>query len=318
MDAIQLIKDNLDVESVLKHYNFEDISQSGNYLRACCKLHDGSNPTAFVIHYDEGLWSCHTGDCGNGDIFHLVQRFERTTFPYAVHKVAEILGLDLTDMEIVARTRKERKEVNDFLKTLKEHNKQEQDVYKLPESYKKVKKYKEFKKETMEYFDLRYYDEFDCETFKMEKVLVFPIEQKGKIVGVSLRATLPGRLKWVHQPNNMKTGDLLYNYDNAMGNDVIVVVEGITDVWAYHEIGVKAVATYGAHIKKEQKRMLLRTGADLVFSFDGDEAGRKTMEQAKKEFQYTSNIWFVDIPEGKDPESISREELMELYVKRRR
>lgn len=318
MDAIQLIKDNLDVESILKHYEFDNITASGNYIRSCCKIHDGGNSTAFVINYDEGLWSCHTGDCGNGDIFTLVQKLEGITFPFAVHKVAEILGLDLGDLEIVARTRKEKKEIDEFLKIIKKHNKTEQELYIIRESDNKVKKYKEFKQETMEYFDLRYYEEYNCETFKMKNVLGFPIEQKGKTVGISLRATLPGKLKWVHQPSNIKTGELLYNYDNAVGSDTIVVVEGITDVWAYHEIGIKAVATYGAHIKEEQIRMLLRTGADLVFSFDGDKAGREAMEQAKKIFGKTSNIWFVDIPDGKDPESISRKKLEELYVYKRR
>ena len=63
MDALEFIKDKLDVETILDHYDFDSVRPSGSKARACCKLHDGDNPNGFVIDLDTGLWSCHTGDC---------------------------------------------------------------------------------------------------------------------------------------------------------------------------------------------------------------------------------------------------------------
>lgn len=319
MDALQLIKDNLDVELVLGHYDFDQTRPSGNYYRACCKLHEGNNPTGFVISIDTGLWSCHTGDCGSGDIFHLVQRLEDVSFPVAVHKVADVLGLDIANLEIVARTQQEKKELRRFLEAMKSVQRQEIDAYEPIGEIKTVKKFKEFDLSTIERFGLTYFTTFHGSTSKGEPMtlhdrLGFPMIFGSKQIGISLRATKKGEPnKWIHQPPNMITGNILYNYDSVIGESEVVVVEGITDVWAYYEIGLPAVATYGAHLTKEQVRLLLQLGADLVFSFDNDEAGRIAMQKAYDTFRYTSNIKFVHLPLGCDPENIPREDLTTYY-----
>lgn len=323
MDAIQLIRDNIDVEHILEHYGFEKMRPSGNKIRSCCKIHEGNNPTGFVIDMDTGLWSCHTGDCGNGDIFHLVQKLEKVGFPVAVHKVAEILGLDIGDMEIVARTKKEKKELREFLEAIKRTRQKKLDEFVPIGKQKKVKKFKEFQSSTIEHFGLTFFEEFqgvntNGEPFTIYDRLGFPIYQEGKLVGYSLRATRTGEaVKWIHQPTDLQVRELLYNYDAVLGEPSVVVVEGITDVWAYHEIGIKAVATYGAHITKEQERMLLRLGADLVFSFDADIAGINASKKAYDTFRLTSNIKFVHLPKDKDPENLSREELLKYYETKR-
>ena len=80
MDATTLIQQHLDVEALLEHYGFNNIHNNGDIIRACCKLHGGDNPTAFVINKNTGLWYCHTGECGGGDVFTLVQKFEGINF----------------------------------------------------------------------------------------------------------------------------------------------------------------------------------------------------------------------------------------------
>lgn len=319
MDAVDLILDNLDVEALLKHYRFEKISNSGNYYRACCKLHDGDNPSSFVINVETGLWSCHTGGCGSGSIFHLVQKLDEITFPEAVHKIAKILSIDINDLEITAKTKQDKKELKAFLEALKRNNTYEMEAFEPIGDEKKVKKFKGFNLSTIEHFGLTYFETFYSKNSKDEvviqrDVLGFPIIREGVRVGYSLRATRPdAKIKWMHQPSSIKTGLLLYNYDNVIGADEVIVVEGITDVWAYHEIGKKAVATYGAHLSEEQYRMLMRLGSKLVFSFDGDNAGRTASRKAYDLFHKTSDISFVTLPEGKDPENIPREDLKKYY-----
>jgi DNA primase len=323
MDAIQLIKEHLDVERILKYYDFDGAKPSGNKIRSCCKIHDGNNPTGFVIDVDTGLWSCHTSDCGSGDIFHLVQRLEDIGFPVAVHKVADVLGLDIGNLEIVARTKQERKELRDFLDAIKRAQQKELQAYTPEGTAVNVKKFKEFQSSTIEHFGLTFFKTFIGVNSKGEPItlfdrLGFPIIQEGKQVGFSLRATRQGEIpKWIHQPTDLEVRGLLYNYDAVLGEPVVVVVEGITDVWAYHEIGIPAVAIYGSHISKEQVRLLLRLGCDLIFSFDGDIAGRSAMKKAYDTFKLTSNIRFVILPDGQDPESIPREELWKHYETKR-
>lgn len=319
MDAVQYIKTNLDIERVLEHYNFDGIRPSGNKIRACCRIHDGDNDNGFVIDVETGLWSCHTGDCGNGDAFHLVQALEDISFPMAVHKLAQIMQIDIDNLEIVARNKKEQRELKDFIKTIK--NMQKKELNEFTENFKKksVTRYKAFKTETLQKFGLVLFEEFhgiksNGEPMILKNRLGFPIVQEGKLLGYSLRAVQINDVpKWIHQPTNIKTSEILYNYDNVIGAIKVVVCEGITDVWAFDEIGVPAVCTYGAKISNEQLKLLLMLGSDLVFAFDGDEAGRNAQKKAYDMFHLTSNIEFITFAPGEDPENIERETLLAYY-----
>jgi DNA primase len=165
----------------------------------------------------------------------------------------------------------------------------------------------------------------------MTNRLLFPIRFKHTLLGVSLRRIKASdNPKWLHQPAHIDTRELLYNFDACENADTIVITEGIVDVWAYHELGIHAVATFGAHLTDEQYRMLMRTGADLVWSYDGDDAGRIATQKAvlgykdksgkfiKGMFQNKANNFIVEFADGEDPASISREELKRRYENKRR
>ncbi|NKX56912.1 toprim domain-containing protein, partial [Arthrobacter mobilis] len=89
----------------------------------------------------------------------------------------------------------------------------------------------------------------------------------------------------------------------------LVVVEGYTDVMACHLSGVTtAVATcgtaFGADHIKVARRLLSDdgTGGEVVFTFDGDEAGQKAALRAFEEDQRFIAQTFVAVePTGADP-----------------
>lgn len=319
MDALQLIKEKLDVEAILDYYDFDNARASGNKLRSCCKIHGGDNYNGFVIDLDTGLWSCHTGDCGNGDIFHLVQKLEEVSFPVSVHRIAEIMNLNIGDLQIVARNKQEQRELKEFLKAIKQTQKRELEEFTEDFEKKKVTRFKTFKTETIQKFGLVLFKEFfgvktNGEQMVLADRLGFPIINEGKLIGYSLRSTKVDDVpKWIHQPTHIKTSELLYNYDVVIGAIKVVVCEGITDVWAFDEIGIPAVCTYGAKISEEQQKLLLKLGCDLVFAFDGDEAGHTATKKAYEMFHRTTNIEFIHFAYGEDPESIERETLLNYY-----
>ena len=89
-----------------------------------------------------------------------------------------------------------------------------------------------------------------------------------------------------------------------------VVVEGYTDVMACHLAGVTtAVATCGTAFGTEHVRILRRilldddvAQAQIVFTFDGDEAGRKAALKAFNEDQHFVASTYVAVePHGLDP-----------------
>ncbi|WP_396278046.1 DNA primase [Glutamicibacter creatinolyticus] len=121
--------------------------------------------------------------------------------------------------------------------------------------------------------------------------------------------------KYLNTPETQlyKKSQVLYGIDLAKKriskNRQIVVVEGYTDVMACHLSGIDtAVATCGTafgtdHIKIA--RRLLQddgTGGEVIFTFDGDEAGQKAALRAFEEDQrFIAQTYVCVEPTGADP-----------------
>jgi DNA primase len=325
MDALTLITQNLDVERILRHYDFDKIKpDGGGFIRSCCKLHGGNNPTSFVINAENGIWYCHTGGCGGGSIYQLVEKLEGIGFMDAVRKVAKLVGVDIDNMEILEHKASYMEDVKTFLDTMRPRIKKKKEAYTIQGNLRDVTKFRDFNISTLQHFGLKYVEKIHLLTregkpYTLSNRLLFPITFKHVLCGVSLRRIKASdNPKWLHQPVNIDTHELLYNYDACINATTITVVEGIVDVWAYHEIGITAVATFGAHLTNEQYRLLMRTGADLVWSYDGDEAGRLALKKASDQFRFKANQFMIHFDDGEDPASISREELKKRYEERRK
>ena len=90
----------------------------------------------------------------------------------------------------------------------------------------------------------------------------------------------------------------------------VVVVEGYTDVMACHLAGVPvAVATCGTAFGTDHIRIVRRLlgdeerlGTEVVFTFDGDEAGRKAALRAFDEDQrFVAQTYIAVAADGMDP-----------------
>jgi len=324
MDAVSKINEHLDIDKLLNHYQFDVSSTDSTIIRSACKLHGGSNPTGFAINRDNGLWFCHTGNCGGGDVFTLVRHFEKLEWEETVQWLASFFGISIDGLTIVEHKPSYLKDNDKFLKAMQKRKTLELIPYFIDEEIRPVTKFRKFNETTLRTFDLGYVERVGLkrrtgEPYTLSHRLVFPILFNGIQVGLSFRRVKNTDVpKWSHQPAHINTSNLLYNYDACNGECVVVVVEGITDVWAYYEIGVTAVATFGAHITHEQYKLLLKTGADLVFSFDGDEAGQLATDKAIAMFKNKANLSVVSLKDGEDPESIEREELCGRYAHRKR
>jgi DNA primase len=93
--------------------------------------------------------------------------------------------------------------------------------------------------------------------------------------------------------------------------DRILVTEGYTDVVALAQFGVNnAVATLGTATTTEQAELLFRAATEVVFCFDGDNAGRKAawraLENSLPLLREGRQARFLFLPEGEDPDSLVR------------
>lgn len=322
MDALTLIKKHADYDVLLKEFDFKSINSTNKDIRCACGLHGGNNPSAFIVNKDNGLWYCHTGNCGGGDVISLVEKKLNLTFVEAVRWISNRFEIDINGMEIVERTSIQQDELKKFIKATRARKKKEFNNINLPEG-KKVISYKGLQRETLETFGVTYHENVtvtnkENKEVELQKRLLFPIIQNNSVVGYGLRRTISTHQpKWFYQPTNIVLGNCLYNFDNINGKNVLYVVEGMTDVMAFEELGLTAVATFGAHMTEQQARMLLRTGAEIVIAYDGDDAGIIARNKALNILNNKADLFYIDFKSNEDPASITREELKE-YVRTRK
>ncbi|RJE47700.1 hypothetical protein A7K50_03365 [Dehalobacter sp. MCB1] len=323
MDAVTLINAKLDVMKLLRYYNFDHIKEDGQFIRSSCRIHRGNNPTAFVINQETGLWFCHT-NCGGGDIYTLVQKMENIDFFSAVRWLSSFYDVDITNAAIIDRKENYLKDIKKFIQIVKRKKVTTFSEFTICEEIREVMKFRQFEKQTIDHFRLSYVDCVSLtkktgEIYVLNHRLIFPIIFNGIQIGISFRRVKSTDVpKWSHQPAHLEMGNVLYNYDDASSSSEIIVCEGITDVWAFYEIGLSAVATFGTHITNTQYKLLMKTGADIVLAYDGDQAGRVVTEKAIKQFKNKANLSVITFDEGTDPESIERKELLLKYENRKK
>ena len=328
MNAVEYISKNMNARKILDHYNFRDIVETDDSIRSCCEIHNGNNPTAFVWNKQNNLWYCYTSDCGGGDVFTLIEKLEKVGFTKAVAIVASILELDITGLKVEKQTDLVINNTKKWIEFMKKKNQVIlSDVpYELPNTkyYDDITMLDRFDTSLTNFYEAKYCRVYPTEEGFLYNKLVIPIYFMNILRGVALRDTT-GKYqpKWMFQPKSLPIRCLLYNYDAAMQcvrdsqTSEIILVEGVFDVWAYHRIGIdNVVGIFGSSLKQEQKALLLKTGLDIVTSFDNDDAGNKCTKDVIQYFKYKATVKTVQFPIGKDPGDCTPDELKEYYLQR--
>lgn len=148
----------------------------------------------------------------------------------------------------------------------------------------------------------------------------FPIrDTRGRTLGFGGRVLDDSKPKYLNSPETpvFHKGRELYGLYEA--NKVLreiprlVVVEGYMDVVALAQHGIhNAVATLGTAATTEHLDKLFRYTPEVVFCFDGDEAGRRAarraMETSLQAMRDGRSARFLFLPEGEDPDTLVRKQ----------
>ncbi len=148
--------------------------------------------------------------------------------------------------------------------------------------------------------------------------VMFPIRNtRGAVVGFGGRLIEAGEPKYLNSPETslFSKGSELYGlYEARAGihaERCVLVVEGYMDVVVLAQHGLRnAVATLGTSTTPTHVQKLRRASDRIVFSFDGDSAGRKAAWRALNAcLPWVAEdvaIRFLFLPEGQDPDSYVR------------
>lgn len=148
--------------------------------------------------------------------------------------------------------------------------------------------------------------------------IMFPIRNvKGETIGFGGRVLDKGEPKYLNSPETpvFSKGRELYGLFEARTAirtaGYALVTEGYMDVVALAQLGfANAVATLGTACTNDHVQKLFRFTEAVVFSFDGDAAGRraagKAMVAALPYAQDTRSLKFLFLPPEHDPDSFVR------------
>ncbi|QIT56895.1 DNA primase [Aquisalimonas sp. 2447] len=155
--------------------------------------------------------------------------------------------------------------------------------------------------------------------------IMFPIrDRRGRVIGFGGRVLDDGEPKYLNSPETpvFHKGRELYGLHECLEAqrhpDPILVVEGYMDVVALAQQGLpNAVATLGTATTTDQVERLFRATRNVVFCFDGDQAGRqaawRALENTLPALRDDRQARFLFLPDGEDPDSLVREQGAEAF-----
>lgn len=150
--------------------------------------------------------------------------------------------------------------------------------------------------------------------------IIFPIrDSRGRVIAFGGRVLGDDKPKYLNSPETpvYHKGRELYGLYEARKQqrrlERVVMVEGYMDVIALAQHGISyAVATLGTAASTTHLQRLFRLVPEVVFCFDGDDAGRnaawRALQTALPLMEDGRHIRFLFLPQGEDPDSLVRKE----------
>lgn len=163
---------------------------------------------------------------------------------------------------------------------------------------------------------------------KFRDRIMFPIrDSRGRTIGFGGRLLGDGKPKYLNSPETpvFHKGRELYGlWEWRQSRDKspqLFVVEGYMDVIAMAQHGMpNVVATLGTATTEDHAHKLFRQVDEVVFCFDGDDAGRRAawraLESALSVLEDGKQARFLFLPDGDDPDTLIRREGRESLLAR--
>ena len=338
--------DRLDIVEVIDRR--VKLKKAGKNYSACCPFHDEKTPS-FSVNPERQFYYCFGCGAG-GNAIGFVMDYERLDFREAVEGLAQTVGLEVPKddprggreppkdqnkplyealehaskfYEHALRQHAERHKVVNYLKgrgltgeiardfrigfapagwdnLMQTNGSDEASQDLLMRSGMLVKNDKG-----------RIYDRF------RERVM-FPIQdQRGRVIAFGGRVLGDDKPKYLNSPEtpvfqkSREPDGLWQARKHPRRLERVVVVEDYMDVIALAQHGIPyAVATLGTSTSETHLERLFRIVPEVVFCFDGDDAGRKAafrgLEATLPARQDGRQAKFLFLPEGEDPDTVVR------------
>ena len=291
-----------------------EIKKAGKEYKACCPFHNEKTPS-FTVSPEKGFYHCF--GCGaHGTALGFLMDYERLTFVEAIEELAKMVGIPVPKTKEDRVVNKENNDLKSLLSRVSKHYEKN-----LKESTIAIEYFKSrgIDGETARHYALGFakksYDDILKNFGKTDKDrkqllacglltekddggyfdkfrnrVMFPIRNnRGEVVGFGGRVITDEEPKYLNSPETIlfKKGELLYSLfeskKSIAESNSAIIVEGYTDVIGLYQFGVgNSLATLGTATTGNHINKIFRISDQIIFCFDGDDAGRKAAEKAMK------------------------------------
>ena len=345
-DDVALVRETARIDQVVSDY-LPIKNAGGGSLKGLCPFHDEKSPS-FHVTPSRSLWYCF--GCGEGgDVIGFIQKIDNLSFVEAVEKLAQKFNIDLRYEQSSSGVSDNRAiknrifEINklakdfyinylntptaevgrNFLKS-RGFDKAAAERFSIgfaPDSWDDLTKYLRNQKfSDQELISAGVSIEGQRGVYdRFRNRLLWPIhDTSGQVIGFGARKMTEQDQgpKYLNTPETLvyKKSQVLYAIDLAKKkiaqDKTAIVVEGYTDVMAFHVAGIEnAVATCGTAFGEDHAKTLKRLISDddlingkVIYTFDSDQAGNKAAMRAfELENTFSSQSYVAVAPEGLDP-----------------
>ena len=351
MDLAEQVRQVANIIEIASQYTA--LKQRGSKHVGLCPFHSEKTPS-FTVDADKQLYHCF-GCGEGGDIFTLVMEKEDLSFPETVKYLAERYNIPIPETRRISQQQikieeklykitedtlaffrknlfntSEGKKALEYLKKrqITDDVIQELKIGYAMNSWDALLKYFQGKDISPDLLDKTglvmrrqnregYYDRFRGR-------IIFPIFTiSGKAVAFGGRTIIDDDLKYLNSPDTpiYTKGKILYglnfNKTSIREKKYSILVEGYTDFVALYQAGFRnCVASLGTALTSDQVGVIHRFSPRMLICYDADTAGRKAAARAVSiclEKGVHSKV--MDMPEGKDPDSLIKESGVETFKK---
>ena len=295
-----------------------ELKNAGNEYRAICPFHNDTKPSLTIVP-QKGFYHCFVCEA-NGTALGFLMNYERLSFVEAIKELAKMVGETVPKTKEDRVVSKEKKDLKSLLSQVSkyyEKNLKESTIaieyfknrgidgktarlYALgfaKKSYDDIlKKFGKTEKDKKQLLACGLLTEKDNGGYvdKFRNRVMFPIRNnRGEVVGfggrIISRVIKDNEPKYLNSPGTalFKKGELLYGLFESKKSIAerksAIIVEGYTDVIGLYQFGVgNSLATLGTATTENHINKVFRISDQIIFCFDGDDAGRKAAEKAMK------------------------------------
>jgi len=330
------------------------LKRKGKEFTACCPFHNEKTPS-FTVSENKQFFYCF-GCHAKGNVIGFLMDYEHLSYVDAIESLAADAHLDVPH-EDNGRANQNREDKQPLYNILKQASELFQEELKTSQRAIDYLKQRGLSGEVAKQFKIGYApDGWDFLISRLGKSkdhmlalsktglivnkennktydrfrdrIIFPItDQRGRIIGFGGRILDQGEPKYLNSPENavFHKGFELYGlYETKMALrkiERIIVVEGYMDVVALAQSGINyAVASLGTATTTEQIQKTFRTTHEIIFCYDGDNAGKKAawraLENTLSVIRDGMIAKFLFLPEKEDPDTMVRKEGKEAFEQR--